>query len=342
MLGRRFDADDDSPGSAGARDADATATGSGSSAAAATSSGRRSSWTASRSEIIGVLPAVVPLPEPSSPALLLPFRFNRAEMFVGNFSYQAVARLKPGVTIAQANADIARMIPMAMERFPLPPGFTRKMFEEIADRPARAAASPTTSSATSGPMLWVLLGTVGIVLLIACANVANLFLVRAEGRQQELAIRSALGATLAAAGLRAAVARASRSASLGGALGLGLAAAGIRLLVAHRPEASCRGSTRSASTPSCCSSRWASRCSRACCSASFPVLRFARPAAGAALKEGGRGSSDGRERHRARSALVVAEVALARGAAGRLGPDDPHLPGDAAGRSPDSPGRRRC
>ena len=115
-------------------------------------------------------------------------------MFVGNFSYQGIARLKPGVTIAQANADVARMIPLVMERFPLPPGFTKQMFEEVRLAPNVRPLVAATSSATSASVLWLLLGTVGIVLLIACANVANLFLVRAEGRQQELAIHAALGA----------------------------------------------------------------------------------------------------------------------------------------------------
>jgi predicted permease len=142
-------------------------------------------------EIIGVLPAGFRFLN-NNPQILLPFRFNRAQVFVGNFSYQAVARLKPGVTIEQANADIARLIPLVIERFPLPGGFTRKMFEEVKMAPNVRPLSADVIGDV-GRVLWVLLGTVGMVLLIACANVANLFLVRAEGRQQELAIHSALG-----------------------------------------------------------------------------------------------------------------------------------------------------
>jgi predicted permease len=184
-------------------------------------------------EIIGVLPADFRFLN-EKPALLLPFRFNRAELFVGNFSYQAVARLKPGVTIAQANADIARMLPLVMERFPLPPGFTRKMFEQTRMGPlVRPFADDLVGDVK--PMLWVLVGTVGMVLLIACANVANLFLVRAEGRQQELAIRSALGASWGRLA-RELLSESMTLGLLGGLVGLGLAAAGIRLLVGIGPE----------------------------------------------------------------------------------------------------------
>ncbi|HET7617879.1 MAG TPA: ABC transporter permease, partial [Vicinamibacterales bacterium] len=134
-------------------------------------------------EIIGVLPASFRFLN-YDPQLLLPFRFNRAEVMVGNFSYQGVARLKPGATIEQANAEIARLLPTMVDKFPLPSGFTRQQFDDIHLGPnVHPLAEDVIGSV--GRVLWVLLGTVGIVLLIACANVANLFLVRAEGRQQE-------------------------------------------------------------------------------------------------------------------------------------------------------------
>jgi len=81
-------------------------------------------------EIVGVLPADFSFLD-TTPQLVLPFRFDRARLHVANFSYQGVARLKPGVTIEQANADVARLIPLLPERFPMPPGFTRQMFEDV-------------------------------------------------------------------------------------------------------------------------------------------------------------------------------------------------------------------
>ena len=144
-------------------------------------------------EIIGVLPASFRFLD-RRPLVLLPFHFDRAKIFAANFSYQAVARLKPDTTIEQANADVARMLPMITERYPLPPGFTQKMWDEAKLAP-RVRPFSEDVIGDVGQTLWILLGTVGFVLLIACANVANLFLVRAEGRQQELAIHAALGAS---------------------------------------------------------------------------------------------------------------------------------------------------
>ncbi len=195
-----------------------------------------------------------------------------------------------------------------MERFPLPPGFTRKMFEEIRMGPlVRPFADDLVGDVR--PMLWVLVGTVGIVLLIACANVANLFLVRAEGRQQELAIRSALGASWG----RLASELLSESLALGllgGLAGLGLAAAGIRLLAAIGPKDLPR-LEEIGIDPVVLAFTLGISLLAGVLFGLIPVLRFARPRLASALKEGGRGSSDGRERHRARSALVIAEVALA-------------------------------
>src|SRR5437764_668913 len=68
--------------------------------------------------------------------LIFPFQFERAKVSLGNFSYQSIARLKPGVTLAQANADIARMIPMVNTKFPPPPGFSAKLFEDARIQPS--------------------------------------------------------------------------------------------------------------------------------------------------------------------------------------------------------------
>ncbi|HEX6216181.1 MAG TPA: ABC transporter permease, partial [Vicinamibacterales bacterium] len=146
-------------------------------------------------EVIGVLPEGFRFLR-YNPMVLLPLRFNRSEVFIGNFSYQAVARLKPGQSIEQASANMARLIPNIPDNYPLPPGFSRQMFDEVKLGPL---VRPLIEDVVGdiGNLLWVLLGTVAIVLLVACANVANLFLVRAEGRQQELAVRTALGASRA-------------------------------------------------------------------------------------------------------------------------------------------------
>ncbi len=269
--------------------------------------GRHITVDGTSTEVIGVLPAEFRFLS-ENPQVILPFRINRAEVFVGHFSYQGIGRLKPGVTIEQANADVARMIPSVLERFPLPPGFTRQMFEETRLGPnVRPLAADVIGDV--GRVLWVLFGTVGIVLLIACANVANLFLIRAEGRQQELAVQTALGAS------RGRIVRELLSESLtlglaGGAAGLALAYAGIRLLVATAPEGLPRVENIGIDGSVVLFTVGVSLLAGLLFGL-LPAVKFARPHLAAALKAGGRGSSDGRERHRARNLLVTVEIALA-------------------------------
>jgi predicted permease len=258
-------------------------------------------------EVIGVLPAGFRFLR-YDPDVVYPLRFNRAEVILGQFNYQAVARLKPGVSIEQANADLARLIPRLVEMFPMPPGFKREMFDEIKLGPN---VRPLHADAVGdiGPALWILFGTVGVVLLVACANVANLFLVRAEGRQQELAVRLALGAGLK----RVAGELLSESlllGLLGGALGLGLAFGGIQLLLALEPARLPRLHEITID-PLVLTFTLSVSLVAGLLFGIAPILKYARPQLANALKENGRGSSDGRERHRTRNTLVVAQVALA-------------------------------
>src|SRR5262245_24826491 len=243
-----------------------------------------------------------------NPSVVLPFRFNRAETFLGNFSYQGVARLKPGVTIEQANADVARLIPTLLDKFPMPPGLSREMFNAVRLGPL---VRPLDVDVVGdiGPMLWVLLGTVAIVLLVACANVANLFLVRAEGRQQGLAVRMALGAGTGRVA-RELLAESTLLGLLSGAIGVGLAYAGIRLLVYLQPARLPRLSEITLD-PIVLLFTLVISLAAGLLFGIIPVVKYARRRLANALKENGRGSSDGRERHRTRNALVVAQVALA-------------------------------
>ena len=256
--------------------------------------------------IIGVMPARFRFLD-QKPALIIPFQLDRAKVFVGQFSYRGIARLKPGVTLAQANADVARMLPM-MYRFPLPPGYSRTLFENARLGP-NLRPLKTDVVGDMGNALWILMGTIGIVLLIACANVANLVLVRAEGRQQELAVRAALGAgwnQIAAELLLESVGLAAA----GGALGLGLAWVLLRALVAMGP-ASLPRLDEIAIDP------WAVLFTVGVSLLSgllfgmIPVVKYGGPRSAAALRQGGRTLSQSRERHRARAALVVVQVALA-------------------------------
>ena len=258
-------------------------------------------------EIIGVLPARFRFLD-RKPALFLPMRLDRAKTHLGNFSYNAFARLKPGVTMAQAGADAARMIPMAIGNFPPFPGYSTSMFTQAGLRPNFRPLKQEMVGDV-GNVLWILMATIGIVLVIACANVANLLLVRVEGRQQELAIRAALGAGWGRIA-RELFTESVTLGMLGGALGLGLAYGAVRWLVALAPANLPRLDEISIDVPVLLFTLAASLGAGLLFGA-IPVLKYAGPSLGASLRSGGRTLSHSRERHRARSTLVVVQVALA-------------------------------
>jgi predicted permease len=258
--------------------------------------------------VIGVMPERFHFLDNDNPALIMPFRLNRAKTTLADFSYPALARLKPRVTLAEANVDVARMLPIVNRSFPPPPGISVKQLEEARIGPNLETLKQVVVGDV-GELLWVLMGGIGIVLLIACANVANLLLVRAEGRRQELAVRAALGAT------RGRIAGEMLFESvilglLGSALGLGFAYAALRLLAAMAPAGLPRVDEIGIDGPvllfTLAASFFASLLF-----GSFPVLKYAGAHPGAGLRGGGRTLSESRERRRARNALVIVQVALA-------------------------------
>jgi predicted permease len=246
-------------------------------------------------EVIGVLPSSFKFLR-TRPAIVLPMPLDVNAPRGISFGFQALARLRPGVTLAEANADVARMISL------LPPFFAR-----LELRPnVRPLADDLIGNV--GEMLWILLAAVGVVLLIACGNVANLFLVRAEGRHQELAMRAALGANRARI-TRALLTESVLLALAGGAVGVAVAQAATGLLRTIAPAELPRIDEIDINVTVLFFTLAVSVLSGGLFGL-FAVLRFGNPSI-TALKEGSRAASDAPVRHRTRNVLVVGQVALA-------------------------------
>ncbi len=166
--------------------------------------------------------------------LLVPLAFDPVKEQLGGFAYRGIARLRPEVSIAQANADVASLLNVWMDSWTNGPGTDPHWYVRWKITPALTPLKETVVGSIH-TALWVVMGTIGVVMLIACTNVANLLLVRADARQQELAVRSALGAgrwRIAQELLLESV----TLGLLGGAAGVAVAYGGLRLLTAIGPE----------------------------------------------------------------------------------------------------------
>jgi putative ABC transport system permease protein len=255
-------------------------------------------------QVIGVMPARFRL-FMATPDLILPSRINLAQP-PADFNYNALARLKPGIGVAQANADIARMLPVYLERY------AGNRMDALQLRPAVRPLKEDVIG-NVGDVLWLLLGTIAIVLVIACANVANLLLVRVTSRGQEFAVRAALGAG------RWRIARSLMVESvtlgvLGGVLGLALAYGGLQVLMAVAPPGLPRLDEITID-PAVLIFTVATSIVSGLLFGMIPMAKLVRSKYAARVSESlrgaARGSSAGRSQHRSQNALVVVQVALA-------------------------------
>ena len=255
--------------------------------------------------IIGVLPQRFRFLDVTNLGMLLPLRPRTLR----GYNYFALARLKEGVTLAAASADVARMIPMEVQGVPEAEAqLTLKSFKELRIGPNLQPLKQYMIGDV-GKVLWVVVGGVGLVLLIACANVANLLLVKVEGRQQELAIRAALGGSpwRIAGGL---LLESLVLAVMGGAVGLLFAYGGLRALIALAPSDLPRLSDIGIDRLVLLFTVGVTMLAGLLFGSILP-LRYAGVRVGMGLRETGRSVSASRERHRARNALVVIQVGLA-------------------------------
>jgi putative ABC transport system permease protein len=258
--------------------------------------------------IIGVEPERFRFLDQTNLAMILPMKLNREKTYLGAFRSGGIARLKPGVTLQQANADAARMLPLEIRSFAMPAGYSLKIIEDLKLGPNLQPLKQEVVGDV-GKVLWVLLGGVSLVFLIACANLANLLLVRADGRQQELAIRTALGAS------RGRIAALLFIESLilgvfGGLFGLGLAYGALWILVVMAPEGLPRLHEISVDGNVMLFTLAVSLAASMLFS-SFPVFKYSGAGLGIGLRAGARSMSESRERHRSRGVLVIVQVSLA-------------------------------
>ena len=134
-------------------------------------------------EIVGVMPKGFQFVDADFD-VVRPLAFERGKLNLAGFGFHGIARLKRGATIAEANADITRMLPIWMDSWSNGPGQNSHIYEPWKITPMIRPLKQEVIG-NVGELLWVVMGTIGLVMVIACANVANLMLVRAEARQQE-------------------------------------------------------------------------------------------------------------------------------------------------------------
>ncbi len=253
--------------------------------------------------VIGVMPASFAFPVTDT-RLWTPFVVPLTR--IGGWGERAIARLKPGVTTEGLEREIVSLFPRFRED-PADPARVASYLDDAGVYP-RIVPLKDEMIGDVRVTLWVLLGTVGFVLLIAVANVANLFLVRAEEGQREAAVRTALGAARGRL-VRSSLAETFLLAFTAGVLGLGIATAAVRLLRLYAPVDIPRQHEIGLG-PEVIAVAFGVTLVIALLLGLIPVLGR-RVDLGAALKEGAGRSTSARSRLQGRNVLVATQVALA-------------------------------
>ena len=255
-------------------------------------------------EVIGVMPPGFDLMD-EHPAVWLPLGLNPAERVTrrGNHFLYLVGRLKDGVPAEQARAEIPGLLATWASAH-------KDTHAPSADQhPFRYDGVQAQMIGSAGRSIWVLQAAVGFVLLIACANLANLLLARAETRHREFAVRTALGAGRTRL-LQQFMIEGVVLSLAGGGLGLGLAASGVRALLVFYPDSLPR-TTEVTLDPLVLAFTFFVSIATGIVFGFAPLLHTKFSALAQALKEGGSRGATGAGRHWIRRGLVMGEVALA-------------------------------
>jgi putative ABC transport system permease protein len=276
---------------------------------APTTLGRKLVIAGKLTDIIGIMPDRFRFPNATTD-IWLPIQLDPNDPYPGGFNYNAFARLKPGVTLDAAQREFASVLPRVVEVSPnMAPGVSMQMVLEQAKPVSRLVPMRDDVIGEASRTLWMVAATALLVLLVTCANVANLLLVRADARQRELAVRSALGAGRGRV-LAHFLTEAAVLAGVSALLGLGGTVIATRLLVSAGPTGIPRLAEVAVDGEVVAFTLLVAILVAVVCSA-FPAIRFVRGNPLAGLRDGGRGGTAGGRRQRIRGVLVVAQVALA-------------------------------
>ena len=260
-------------------------------------------------EIVGVMPERFAFPDAET-RLWMPTRLDPNSATVGDFTYSGVARLAPGATREQAQRELTSLLPRVAELFPRLESGTATSAWINEERPA-SVVTPLRDEVTHGiaRTLWMLAVAAALVLLVAWANVSNLMLIRADGRQFELAVREALGASR----LRIVthfLGEALVLTTVAGAVALLAAWGAVRALVAFGPADVPRLAELGLDLTTVGFVAAVAMVGAIVCGA-VPMIRLRRGALSINLRDGGRGDTAGKTRQRVRATIAALQIAVA-------------------------------